>query len=99
MNEREPPEKSSCNIWLGGGSAIDGRTTRHPGFRLRQIVRKRIEEHFGWSKTIGRIRQTVFRGLRLVDQQFKLTLTASNLMRLACTGIAVPPGAAPLGRR
>lgn len=70
----------ACNDTRVGGSAIDGRTTRHPGYRLSQIVRKRIEEHFGWGKTIGRIRQTVFRGLRRVDQQFKLTLTASSLL-------------------
>jgi hypothetical protein len=57
-------------------------------------VRKRIEEHFGWRKTIGRIRQTVFRALKRVDQQFKLTLTASNLMRLARMPIAVRTGAA-----
>jgi hypothetical protein len=62
-----------------GGSAIDGRTTRHAGYRLSQAIRKRIEEHFGWGKTVGRIRQTVFRGIRRVDQHFKLTMTASNL--------------------
>jgi transposase len=78
-----------------GGSAIDGRTTRHAGYRLSQIVRKRIEEHFGWAKTVGRIRQTVFRGLRRVDLQFKLTMTASNLLRLARIPIAVPAGARP----
>ena len=78
-----------------GGSAIDRRTTRHAGYRLSQIVRKRIEEHFGWAKTVGRIRQTVFRGLERVDQQFKLTMTASNLMRLARMPRAVPAGATP----
>lgn len=66
-----------------GGSAIDARTTRHPSYKASQIVRKRIEEHFGWAKTVGRIRQTVFRGLGRVDQQFKLTMTASNLVRMA----------------
>jgi transposase len=66
-----------------GGSAIDGRTTRHAGYAVSQIVRKRIEEHFGWGKTIGRIRQTVYRGLKRVDQHFKLTMTASNIVRLA----------------
>ena len=76
-----------------GGSAIDARTTRHAGYRLSQIVRKRIEEHFGWAKTVGRIRQTVFRGLRRVDLQFKLTMTASNVLRLARIPIAVPEGA------
>lgn len=48
-------------------SAIDERTTRHDGYRLSQVVRKRIEEHFGWGKTVGRIRQAVYRGIRRVD--------------------------------
>jgi transposase len=66
-----------------GGSAIDVRTTRHQSYRLSQVARKRIEEHFGWGKTVGRIRQTLYRGLRRVDQHFKLTMTASNLIRMA----------------
>lgn len=66
-----------------GGSAIDGRSTRHAGYAAIQIVRKRIEEHFGWGKTVGRIRQTVYRGLQRVDQQFKLTMTVSNIVRMA----------------
>ncbi len=65
------------------GSAIDGRTTRHESYRASQVVRKRIEEHFGWGKTIGRIRQTLYRGIRRVDQHFKLTMTASNIVRMA----------------
>jgi transposase len=72
-----------------GGSAIDRRTTRHGGYALSQTMRKRIEEHFGWAKTVGRIRQTVYRGLRRVDQHFKLTMTASNIVRIArilCAG-------------
>jgi transposase len=76
-----------------GGSGIDGRTTRHEGYRLSQVIRKRIEEHFGWGKTVGKIRQTVFRGIRRVDQHFKLTMTASNLTRLARILFAVPQGA------
>ena len=81
------------NDGLRGGSAIDGRTTRHEGYRLSQTIRKRIAEHFGWDKTVGRIRQTVFRGFRRVDRHFKLTMTASNLMRRARTLFAVPLGA------
>jgi transposase len=77
-----------------GGSAIDGRTTRHPGYAISQTVRKRIEEHFGWGKTIGRLRQTVYRGLRRVDQHFKLTMTASNIVRMARMLAATPQGAA-----
>jgi transposase len=76
-----------------GGSGIDGRTTRHEGYRLSQVIRKRIEEHFGWGKTIGKIRQTVFRGIQRVDQHFKLTMTASNLTRMARILFAVPQGA------
>jgi transposase len=74
-----------------GGSAIDRRTTRHEGYALSQTKRKRIEEHFGWAKTVGRIRQTLYRGLRRVDQHFKLTMTASNIVRIArilCAGPA-----------
>jgi IS5 family transposase len=76
-----------------GGSAIDGRTTRHSGYAVSQTIRKRIEEHFGWGKTIGRIRQTLYRGLRRVDQHFKLTMTASNIVRMARMFSATPQGA------
>ena len=88
--ERNVTPHVARNDTRNGGSAIDGRTTGHAGYRLSQIVRKRIEEHFGRGKSIGRIRQTVFRGLKRVDQQFKLTLTASNLMRLARMPLAEP---------
>ncbi len=54
-----------------GGSAIDGRTSRHADYRISQIIRKRIEEHFGWGKTVGRIRQTVYLGIRGVDPAFQ----------------------------
>jgi len=76
-----------------GRSAIDARTTRHPGYAVSQTIRKRIEEHFGWGKTVGRIRQTVYRGLRRVDQHFKLTMTASNITRMARMLGALPHGA------
>ncbi len=57
------------------------------------MIRKCIEEHFGWGKTIGRIRQTVYRGVKRVDQHFKLTMLASNLTRMARILTAVPQGA------
>ena len=79
---------------IRGGSILDARTTRHRGYALSQSIRKRIEEHFGWGKTIGRIRQTVYRGLRRVDQHFKLTMTASNILRMARILTAAPEGAA-----
>jgi transposase len=86
-----PHVASHTTRW--GGSAVDGRTTRHASYAASQVVRKRIEEHFGWGKTIGRIRQTVYRGLRRVDQQFKLTMTASNIVRMARILVSVPQGA------
>jgi transposase len=92
--ERNVTPHIACNETRRGGSAIDGRTTRHLGYAVSQVVRKRIEEHFGWGKTIGRIRQTVYRGLRRVDQHFKLTMTASNLIRMARMPIATQPGVA-----
>jgi len=73
----------AANTNRQGGSAIDGRTTRHASYETSQRLRKRIEEHFGWAKTVGRIRQTVFRGIRRVDLQFKLNMLASNIVRMA----------------
>jgi transposase len=87
--------KPRSNDTRRGGSAIDARTTRHSGYALSQTIRKRIEEHFGWGKTVGRICQTVYRGLRRDDQHFKLTMTASNILRIARMPGAVPLGAAP----
>ena len=62
------------------GSAIDGRTTRHAGYGLSQRIRKRIEEPFGWGKTVGPIAKTMLRGLERAGAQFIYTLT--NLARL-----------------
>ncbi len=73
----------AMNVARSGGSAIDGRTARHEGYQVSQRIRKRIEEHFGWAKTVGRIRQTVFRGTSRVDLQFKLNMLASNLVRMS----------------
>jgi transposase len=85
----------ASNLTHQGGSAIDGRTTRHAGYRISQNVRKRIEEHFGWGKTVGHIRQTVYRGIRRVDQHFKLTMTASNIVRMARILCADSQGVTP----
>jgi transposase len=64
------------------GSAIDGRTTRHAGYALSQKRRKKIEEPFGWAKTVGGMAQTVLRGLDRVRARFTLTMAANNLARL-----------------
>jgi transposase len=63
-------------------SAIDARTTRHPGYRISTIKRKRIEEPFGWMKTVGGLRKTRHRGRDLVEWFFVLTATAYNLVRI-----------------
>ena len=63
-------------------SAIDGRTTRHDGYAKSQRNRKRIEEAFGWAKTVGGMAQTVYRGLERVRARFILTMAANNLARL-----------------
>ena len=63
-------------------SKIDGRTTRHPGDAISQVIRKRIEDVFGWTKQGAGLRQSKFRGLARVGAQFTLTLAAYNLIRL-----------------
>lgn len=70
------------NVNRKGGSAIDGRTTRHPGYAVSQRKRKRIEQCFGWGKVIGPIRQVMVQGLDKVDQLLTLTMAAYNLTRL-----------------
>ena len=63
-------------------SAIDGRTTRHPGYSVSQKKRKRIEEVFGWMKTVGLMRKTRHRGTDLVGWMFQFTAAAYNLVRM-----------------
>jgi len=63
-------------------SAIDGRTTRHKGYALSIRHRKRIEEAFGWAKTVGGMTQTLYRGVERVRARFILTMAANNLARL-----------------
>ena len=63
-------------------SAIDGRTTRHAGYAVSQKRRKKIEEPFGWAKTVGGMAQTMLRGVERVRARFTLTLAACNLARL-----------------
>ncbi len=69
-------------------SAIDGRTTRHPGYKTSQTIRKRIEECFGWAKTIGGLRKSRFVGREKLDFQFVLTMAAYNLVRMRNLGMA-----------
>jgi transposase len=73
-----------------GGSAIDGRTTRHPGYAISQKKRKRIEECFGWLKTVALLRKLRHRGVCKVDWVFTFACAAYNLVRLRNLGAAVP---------
>ena len=70
------------NTRPGRPGAIDGRTTRHHGYQLSQVKRKRIEEVFGWLKTVALMRKTKFRGTRRVDWTFTFAATAYNLVRM-----------------
>jgi transposase len=63
-------------------SAIDVRTTRHPGYAISQRIRKRIEEGFGWMKTVAGLRKTKYRGLDKVGWTFTFAAAAYNLIRL-----------------
>ena len=70
-------------------SAIDGRTTNHPNYAISQRIRKRIEEGFGWMKTIGRIRKTMYRGIEKIGWQLDLHAAAYNLVRMKNLGLGV----------
>jgi transposase len=63
-------------------SAIDGRTTQHEGYQVSQRKRKRVEEVFGWLKTVALQRKTRFRGLDRVAYMFTLAAAAYNLVRM-----------------
>lgn len=64
------------------GTAIDGRTTTHPGYELSQRRRKVVEEIFGWLKTIGLMRKTRHRGVLRVGWMFTFTAAVYNLVRM-----------------
>jgi transposase len=75
-------------------SAIDGRTTRHDGYQISQQKRKRVEEIFGWLKTIGGMRKQRHRGLPKVDWMFTFAAAAYNLVRIRNLTTAVEPAKA-----
>lgn len=63
-------------------SAIDGRTTRHPGYAISQQKRKRVEEVFGWMKTVGLLRKVKLQGVQRVGWVFTFAATVYNLVRM-----------------
>ena len=72
----------SQNVKRPGGSAIDGRTTRHDGYALSQSCRPRVERVFGWIKPIAGLRKIKLRGLAHVEWLFVFACAAFNLKRL-----------------
>jgi IS5 family transposase len=70
------------NTGRRGGSALDARTTRHPGYAVSQRKRKRIEECFGWLKDIALLRKLRHRGLPKVGWVFTFAAAAYNLVRM-----------------
>jgi transposase len=81
------------NTNRNGGSAIDERTTRHGGYAISQMKRKRIEECFGWLKTIALMRKVRHRGIEKVGWVFTFNAAAYNLVRMRKL-LASPVGAA-----
>lgn len=72
-----------------GGSVIDERTTRHQGYRVSQIRRKRVEECFGWLKIIVLLRKVRHRGILKVDWVFSFACAPHNLIRIRNQRVAV----------
>jgi IS5 family transposase len=70
------------NLERPGGSAIDARTTQHVGYAISQRKRKRIEECFGWLKTIALLRKVRHRGILKVGWNFTFAAAAYNLIRM-----------------
>jgi hypothetical protein len=73
----------------GRRSAIDGRTTRHPGYAMSIKARKLVEEIFGWLKSVATMRKTRFRGKDRVGWSFVFGLAAYNMVRMRNLGMGV----------
>ena len=83
LRVREVTPHVAQNTGRQGGSAIDGRTTRHAGYAVSQRIRKRVEEIFGWFKTVGGLRRTRWRGVERTGLLGYLVATAYNLVRIS----------------
>jgi transposase len=77
---RGPANRQRKQAWKR--SAVDGRTTRHPGFTISQQKRKLIEQGFGWQKCVAPLRKLHHRGRELVSWIFAFTSAAYNLVRI-----------------
>ena len=78
----------ACRQW----SKVDGRTTRHAGYQASQRIRKRVEEIFGWVKTVGGGRKLRYKGVARNRLWWELTAVAYNLVRMARLSLREPAG-------
>ena len=83
LRSRKIAPHVAANTKRRGGSAIDGRTTRHQSYTISQRIRKRIEEIFGWTKTVGGFRKTRYRGTDRTQLASWWVGAAYNLLRMA----------------
>ena len=83
MRERDASRGVTPHVARRVRSAIVGRTTRHPGYAQSQRMRKRVEEIFGWMKTVGGFRRTRYRGVERTGLAGYLVATAYNLVRMS----------------
>ena len=83
LRSRKITPHVAANTKRRGGSAIDGRTTRHAGYSISQRFRKRIEEIYGWVKTVGGFRRTRFKGIGKTQLAAWFVGAAYNLLRMA----------------
>ena len=92
LRDRKITPHIAANTKRSGGSALDGRTTRHATYQLSQRARKRVEEIFGWMKTVGGFRRTRFKGRDRTQFSAWWVGSAYNLLRMA--KLLPQPGAA-----
>ncbi len=90
--EREiKPHVAQQTGWKVKG--LDGRTSRSKGYATSQVSRRRIEELFGWLKTVGGLRRSRYRGVERTHMAVQFCAGASNLLRMAKLAVNGPPGA------
>src|SRR2546428_12412043 len=80
--ERNVTPHVAANTGRAGGSALDERTLRHIGYKISQVIRKRVEEIFGWTKSIGGFRKTRYKGIRRNQSAAYMVGAAYNLLRI-----------------
>jgi transposase len=87
--EREIAPHVACKEQIAV-EGLDGRTTRSSGYEVSQRVRKRVEEIFGWMKTVGGLRRSRYRGVERTQAWAYLVASSYNLLRMAKLGLAAP---------